>query len=185
MPVKRGERGLGMGGHHAPNRGAEDEWLTPPELIAALGPFDLDPCAPIHRPWPTAERHYTIEDDGLSLPWDGFVWLNPPYGSRETWRWLDRLAEHGNGLALIFARTETAGFFEHVWARADALLFLEGRLFFHHVDGSRAAHNSGAPSVLVAYGPDAAARLADCDLPGAFMASWTLLRSPEGGQNDE
>jgi len=74
--VVRGQRGLGMGGHHAPTRGAKDEWLTPPPIIEALGPFDLDPCAPVVRPWPTAAAHLTIEDDGLTADWppEAFVW---------------------------------------------------------------------------------------------------------------
>jgi hypothetical protein len=56
----------------------KDEWLTPPPLIQALGEFDLDPCAPIKRPWDMAKNHYTIEDDGLEKDWFGRVWLNPP-----------------------------------------------------------------------------------------------------------
>lgn len=129
----------------------KEEWLTPPHLLQRLGPFDLDPCAPENPPWKLAEHTYTIFDDGLKQPWHGRVWLNPPYGSK-TDAWLARLAEHGNGIALIFARTETEMFFERVWSKADALLFLRGRLHFHHVNGQRAAANSGAPSVLVAYG---------------------------------
>ena len=43
----------------------KNEWLTPPHILRRLGPFDLDPCAPINRPWDTAEHHYTIEDDGI------------------------------------------------------------------------------------------------------------------------
>jgi hypothetical protein len=43
-------------------------------------------------------------------------------------------------------------FFSEVWAKADAVLFLRGRLHFHYVDGTRAAANAGAPSVFVAYG---------------------------------
>ena len=82
----------------------KDEWLTPPEIIKALGSFELDPCSPINRPWDTAAKHYTIEDNGLSLPWHGRVWMNPPYGDA-TEMWMQRLAEHGNGIALIFART--------------------------------------------------------------------------------
>ncbi|SDT83842.1 hypothetical protein SAMN04488548_1051, partial [Gordonia westfalica] len=65
------------------------------------------------------------------------MWCNPPYSN--VWRWLDRLANHGTGTALIFARTETAGFQAQVWRRATAVLFLEGRLTFHHRDGSKAA----------------------------------------------
>jgi hypothetical protein len=128
-----------------------DEWLTPPEIIHALGTFSLDPCAPINRPWDTAIKHYTIADDGLKLPWFGRVWLNPPFG-REAIKWLRRLREHGNGIALIPARTETAMFFETVWGVADGVLFIQGRPHFHYVDGRRAPFNSGAPIALIAYG---------------------------------
>lgn len=145
-------RTTGMGGHQSA-RMLKDEWLTPPEIIQTLGPFDLDPCAPINRPWSTATNHYTVLDNGLQQPWEGRVWLNPPYG-REAAEWLHKLGEHGNGIALIFARTETEMFFEHVWTKADALLFFKGRLHFHHVTGERAKANAGAPSVLVAYGID-------------------------------
>ena len=128
-----------------------DEWLTPPEVLSRLGAFDLDPCSPINRPWPTATHHFTIEDDGLSLSWDGRVWCNPPFG-REAVKWMRRMAEHGNGIALIPARTETEMFYETVWGRADAVLFMKGHPHFHRVDGSRASFNSGAPICLVAYG---------------------------------
>jgi hypothetical protein len=159
----------GIGGHHSP-RAITDEWLTPPEVLAALGPFDLDPCAPIVRPWPMAAEHYTIEDNGLSKPWHGRVWLNPPYGPPSVvGPWLARMAEHGRGIALIFARTETEVFFRHVWGSARALLFLRGRLHFHRTDGSRAKNNSGAPSVLIAYGAVDAHQLAACGLAGAFI----------------
>lgn len=128
-----------------------DEWLTPPDIIKALGTFDLDPCAPIVRPWDTAATHYTIHDDGLNQPWQGRVWCNPPFG-REAVKWLRKMADHGNGIALIPARTETEMFYECVWGRADAILFLKGRPHFHYVTGERAAFNSGAPISLVAYG---------------------------------
>lgn len=154
-------------GYIGKSASAHDEWLTPPDVIAALGPFDLDPCSPINRPWPTAAKHYTVADDGLRQPWDGMVWCNPPYANWATW--LHRLAEHGDGIALIFARTETRHFFEAVWERADALLFLRGRLSFHHSDGKRARANSGAPSVFVAYGPEAVRRLASCGLEGRLV----------------
>ena len=138
-----------MGGHHSAKSG-KDEWLTPPELLLTLGTFDLDPCASVSRPWPTASRHYTIRDDGLSQPWEGRVFCNPPYG-RQTGVWLSRCADHGNATALIFARTETSDWQKQVWAKAHSILFLYGRLYFHHADGTRAAANSGAPSALVAY----------------------------------
>ena len=155
-------------GSHQSAKMDKDEWLTPPEILNALGDFDLDPCAPIVRPWDMAAKHYTIDDLGLTRPWFGRVWCNPPYGS-QTGIWLQRLADHGNGIALIFARTETEMFFSQIWKRADALLFIEGRLYFHHVDGSRAAANAGAPSVLVAYGMMNVDALANSGIKGKVI----------------
>lgn len=166
----------GMGGHQSPAM-LKDEWLTPPEILCALGKFDLDPCAPVpeRRPWPMAGRHYTLMDDGLSKPWKGRVWLNPPYG-RQTGEWLARLADHGNGIALVFARTETEMFFNHIWGKADSVLFIRGRLFFHHATGARARHNSGAPSCLVAYGRRNTRALRYSNIPGYLVdMSGTLL----------
>lgn len=166
---------LAIGGHHRPREGLSNDWLTPPEILEALGPFDLDPCASTNQPWPTAKRHITADENGLTANWgDAFVWLNPPYGPH-SWRWLERLAEHPpGGIALIFARTETLGFERQVWRRAEALLFLFGRLHFHNPDGTRAAANSGAPSVLVAYGKEARRRLYQARLAGAFVADWRI-----------
>lgn len=157
-----------MGSHQSAAM-LKDEWLTPPEIIKALGSFTLDPCSPgDRRPWDTAATHYDIHVNGLVKPWEGRVWLNPPYG-RETAKWLDRLADHGDGVALIFARTETDMFFRHVWERADAILFLRGRLHFHHVDGRRAEANAGAPSCLVAYGARNVQALKESGLAGQLV----------------
>lgn len=147
----------------------KDEWLTPPTLIKALGEFDLDPCAPVNRPWPTAANHLTTDDDGLLTPWIGRVWCNPPYGT-QTGEWLRKLAAHGNGIALIFARTETANFFNYIWNRASGVLFLKGRIKFHHASGEVAVYNCGAPSCLVAYGARNAAVLENCSIPGKFVS---------------
>jgi hypothetical protein len=135
----------------------KDEWLTPPGLVKAIGPFDLDPCGPVKRPWETASKTFTCHDGGLSKAWDGFVWLNPPYSTAG--KWFGKLAGHdGGGFALIFARTETSAFHEHVWGKAQALFFFAGRLRFHHVSGEIGAA-APAPSVLVAYGAIAAERI--------------------------
>lgn len=168
---------LGMSGHHSTRMGT-DTWLTPRHVLDALGPFDLDPCsAPDPTLWPTAREHITWPRDGLAEAWHGRVWLNPPYG-REVWLWLDRLALHGCGTALIFARTETAGFVKTVWNGAAAVLFLHGRLRFHRPDGSLedrdggGGNSSGAPSCLVAYGTRDAEMLRGCALPGTFVTDW-------------
>lgn len=150
------------------------EWLTPPEILRALGPFDLDPAAPVVRPWDMAARHYTKLDDGMAQPWEGRVWLNPPYG-RETFHWLARLAAHGSGLALIFARTETQGFHEQIWAKAHAIFFFRGRLRFHRVSGERGG-TANAPSCLVAYSPEDSSRLYRAQKERALTGALINLR---------
>lgn len=152
-------------GSHQSSRSGSGVWLTPLNLVRALGPFDLDPCG--HEGWPTAERMYRPPQDGLNLPWEGRVFLNPPYS--KVWDWLARLADHGDGIALVFARTETRGFIDQVWNRADAVKFLHGRLHFHYPDGRRADMNAGAPSVLVAYGASNAAILRGSGIPGTYL----------------
>lgn len=141
-----------------------DQWLTPPCIITALGEFDLDPCSPIIRPWDTAKHHFNIENDGLLLPWFGRVWLNPPYGSQLP-HWLNRLALHGNGIALTFARTDTKAFFNYVFPFADSILFLRGRIAFLNVDGSQSGR-AGAPSVLISYGEYNSDALHGSGIPG-------------------
>lgn len=158
----------GIGGHHS-YRGSTSEWLTPPQILHDLGPFDLDPAAPINRPWDMAARHYTQREDGLSQQWEGRTWLNPPYGT-ETGSWLERLVDHGDGIALIFARTETDMFHQWVWDHADALYFFRKRLHFHYPDGNRAKENAGGPSVLIAYGQHNVLALQNyCGLPGKLL----------------
>ena len=166
----------GAMGSHQSHRAQTTTWLTPLHIVRALGHFDMDPCA--YPGWETADRLVCLPEDGLAVPWEGRIWLNPPYG-REVWTWLDRLAQHGHGTALIFARTETAGFVEQVWGKATAVRFLHGRLHFHRPDGTRAPANAGAPSVLVAYGPQDAEALARTSVPGTF------LRIRGGEQTDE
>jgi hypothetical protein len=151
-----------------------DEWLTPVGILAVLGHFDLDPCAPENRPWDTAARHYTKADDGLLRPWQGRVWCNPPFG-REAVKWLRKLAAHRNGIALVPARTETRMFYETVWgpAGADAVCFLRGRPHFCYVSGERAKANSGAPIALIAYGGENVTALLNCGL-GVIVHNWRL-----------
>lgn len=161
----------GMTGVHKHGKGGK-VWLTPPEIVRACGPFDLDPCFPWPRPWDTATVHYgpnTGNDrGGLGMPWFGLVWCNPPYDD-QAWVWLRRCADHGDAIALIFARTEVEQFHRQVWEKATALLFLEGRLYFHTPDGERANNNAGAPSVLVAYGQTAKSRLMQSGLTGHYQ----------------
>lgn len=145
-----------------------DVWLTPPNLIKSLGEFDLDPCSPNNLPWHTAKNFYSLDNgqDGLLLDWYGRVWLNPPYSN---WAlFVEKLKHHGNGIALIFARTETRGFFEHIWNDADSILFLKRRVKFVKADLSGGG-SSTAPSVLIAYGANNTLALEASGLEGKLI----------------
>ncbi len=162
--------GRSIGGHQSASAKTHT-WLTPPDILDALGSFDLDPCAcPDPRPWSTAETHWTREDAPLKREWFGRVWLNPPFGPKPlVTAFMKRMAQHRRGIALLFARTETELFFDTVWTQASAVLFLKGRPHFHRADGKRASANSGCPIVLVAYGLTDMDILRDCSLAGRFL----------------
>lgn len=157
-------------GHTRQSSLTTDSWVTPQWLLERVGPFDLDPCAANPQPWPTATRMINEEEDGLLCKWSGFVWCNPPYG-KNLGVWLNRMALHNNGIALVFARTDTMAFHRDVFPFASALLFLRGRLVFSTPEGEPPAFTSGGPSVLIAYGWDARERLSKCRDIGALCVT--------------
>jgi hypothetical protein len=170
-------------------RAITHDWITPRFIIEALGgadSFDLDPCQSPTQPWLCARRGIVRPVDGLAEPWgrEARVWCNPPYNVHAS-LWLAKLARHasggGSGTALVFARTETEMFFDHVWGVADAVLFLEGRLHFHYPDGRRAEANAGGPSCVIAYGKRCAQFLACSGLPGALVGEANVLRKRDPG----
>lgn len=119
------------------------EWYTPRHIldavVSAMGGIDLDPCAEAARSVPAA-RHYTESDDGLGRPWEGRVYMNPPYG-RVIGAWVDKLGDEfdtGNvteAVALVPARTDTAWFAHLPWTMT---AFITGRLSFSE-------HENAAP----------------------------------------
>lgn len=158
----------GIGGHHSA-ASRTNEWITPPEIIQQLGEFDLDPCSPVIRPWPTARIHYTIDDDGLRKEWNGRVWMNPPYSRDLIPNWMKRLSDHGNGIALVFARTDTDWFYNYVFPTADSIFFLKRRIHFCNIAGQRAKDDGGAPSVFIAYGEENSEAIAKAKFIGRHV----------------
>lgn len=115
---------------------ARSDWETPPELYAALNTefrFDLDAAAsPDNAKCP---RFYSEAEDGLTQPWQGSVWCNPPYG-RDVGRWVQRgyeAARDGKAtvVMLLPARTDTRWFHDYIWSyRWVEVRFIRGRLKF-------------------------------------------------------
>jgi hypothetical protein len=158
-------------GSHQRCVGKSQVHLTPKWLIDALGPFDLDPCAADPRPWDCAKVNYTEND--YSSDWRGMVWLNPPFNRYEVGDWVKKLAAHGNGIALLHARTEAA-WFRPIWECASLILFLSKRIKFCREDGTEQPANSGAPPVLAAFGNEARLRLGRSGLAGAYVHGFNL-----------
>lgn len=117
-----------------------DHWYTPKWVFDGLGlTFDLDVSAPDGGlPWIPAKAHYTVADDGLTSPWHGLVWCNPPYSAPTAWcrKW----AQHPDGLILLRADLSTGGPFA-AFSAATSIYVPPKRLQF--VSGS------GAPSGAV------------------------------------
>ena len=145
-----------------------DEWYTPKEIIDALGPFDTDPCAPVHPLWPTARIAYNKNDDGLKQEWYGRVWLNPPYSRPLIERFVEKMAEHNNGIALLYNRCDSKMFQDIIFRKASAMKFLRQRIRFYRPDGTRGG-SPGCGSILIAFGQDNARILKNCSIEGKFV----------------
>ena len=132
--------------------GASDDWYTPQFIFDALAlKFDLDPCSPGSSHWVPARKVITAQEDGLSRDWSGLVWMNPPFGGRNGQvPWLEKFIAHGNGIALVAART-SAGWFHDLAPQCDALLFPKGKTKFVRPDGSIGG-SPGTGVVLLAMG---------------------------------
>lgn len=136
---------------------ATPEWYTPAhiidQVIKVFGEIDLDPCSNAKGAAANVDalNHYTIEDNGLIQPWQGKVYMNPPYGD-EIGPWVNRLVqayqteEIREGIALLPGRTDTA-WFQPLFAYP--ICFVRGRLKF-----SGAENSATFPSVIVYLGID-------------------------------
>lgn len=140
-----------MGYLAAATSSATVEWSTDPAVFAALdrefGPFDIDVCAsPTNAKCP---RYFTTADDGLSQPWTGKVWMNPPYG-RGIHNWMRKAAEAGiRGsivVCLVPARVDAA-WWREATATASLVRIFPGRIRFG------AAGPAPFPSALIVFGP--------------------------------
>lgn len=131
--------------------GATDEWYTPPHVFKALGcSFDMDVSSPgaAVTHWIPATRFIT--QDSLDKDWQGFVWMNAPFGGRNgLFPWLRKFFEHGNGIALVPDRT-SAPWWQEFAAKADAILFTAGKIKMIGVDGKPGGSPADGTSLLAA-----------------------------------
>lgn len=119
---------------HWETNGKSNEWYTPKYIFDALGcMFDLDvahPPAPTHVPCTAF-----LSANSLAVNWNGFVWMNPPFGGRNALEpWLEKFFDHRNGIALTPDRT-SAPWFQEFAPRAGLMLFLP-KVRFLRPDGT-------------------------------------------------
>ena len=116
-----------------------DDHYTPAWLFDAMGlEFDLDVASPPGGvPWIPAKRFYTVHDDGLSQPWSGLVWCNPPFSAVSPWasRWA--VCNDGVFLACVSKAKWTA----RLWAASEAIWIPGDRqIEFAQADGAPNKH---------------------------------------------
>lgn len=160
--------------HQAASSTGNDEWPTPQWLVDTIasefGPFDLDPAATSDNA--KAPACFTAEVDGLAQPWQGVVWLNPPYSQHAggVGRWLAKAqAEVALGhavrvVALVNARVGSVWW--ETYSRQAAFTRMLGRLQW--VPGVH--RESVVASALLVFGKMPPGRhgvtFARCDNPG-------------------
>jgi hypothetical protein len=83
-------------------------------VIACMGGIDLDPASNSREiPNVLAAMHYTAQDNGLVQPWEGRVFLNPPFGPGVE-KWFSKLYQEWSAgrtteaIVLWKSATETA-----------------------------------------------------------------------------
>lgn len=148
-----------------------DTWLTPRFILDKLGKFDMDPCAAAGNPdWVGATISITKRDDGLSYPWGGRVFMNPPFSA--TRAWLRKHARYGRGVSLVPATVESQVWQQEVWPKASAVLFLAGRTRFCNPDGSSTSGRPLRSIALISWGEHDRQALISCGLAGVLVTSW-------------
>ena len=159
-------------------------WATPQPVLDSLcevlgGKFDLDPCASRQtRLRKHARRYLTEDDDGLSQPWHGRVYINPPYGpplSQWTAKAVDEVASGRAELVigLVPARTDTRWWHTSIAGLSDIWL-LRGRLAF-----GAGGHKAPFPSAITAWGAsDELRQRMSAALPGAWFVPASTTMQP-------
>ena len=118
-----------------------NEWYTPPEYIesarAVMGKIDVDPASNDHaQNTIKAQNYYTVNDNGLDAKWNGNVWLNPPYSSKEIKLFIDKLiselADGNTKQAILLTNNSTDTTWWHKAVNvSNAICFTAGRISFY------------------------------------------------------
>jgi hypothetical protein len=138
---------------HVGYNSGENEWYTPPELVeaarATMGSIDFDPAS-------TSQANERVHAavfcdaacDGLTQPWHGNVWLNPPYAQPLISQFASAAAEKfeagefAQACVLVNNATETS-WFQRLLCAAAAICFVRSRVRFLDPQGMPGAPLQG------------------------------------------
>lgn len=122
----------------------------PKELIICNGEFDL-------------------VNPKLSEEWKGRVFIHPPHDRKNLELFLEKMAVHGNGIALLFNRSDSKTFHKHVLKRSHGLFYLQHRFYYLDEKGKKHKENCGGAVLFVAYGQTNSSLLKHCKLEGIYV----------------
>ena len=144
---------------HENSVGMTDEWYTPKYVFDALGcQFDLDVAHPGNGKASWIPASECITEHSLAQQWDGFIWMNPPFGGRNGLRpWLNKFFSHGNGIALVPDRTSAPWWQEYVH-KSSLILFVSKKIKFIDQHGNE-GRSPAQGTVLLAVGNRASVAL--------------------------
>ncbi len=148
-------------------------------ILDALGcMFDFDPAGPGRNIVPWFPVEYIYRSGGLEHEWQGFAWLNLLDGGQILPDWINKFVEHGNGIALVPARTSTR-WWQELAAQADLILFLNRKTSFaNQVGENNGAYATG--TILVAMGAQAVVGLTAASRKGLGVTAIPVADQGKG-----
>ncbi len=129
--------------------GESNEWYTPSYIFESFNTkFDLDVASPEERKFCNVPSSLFITDDSLNKQWNGFVWMNPPFGNQKNkFLWINKFIQHGNGIALMPDRSSTSWW--QLFAKSsDAILFVNKKIKFIRADGTKGESPSNGTTLF-------------------------------------
>lgn len=161
---------------HKAHTGYED-WYTPDHILQSVKnifTIDLDPASSIIANQTVgAKKFYTKEDDGLSKPWSGNVFINPPYTRGVMPGFAEKLLNEYNngniqqGIILVNAVIDTkAG--QLLLNNCDAVCFIAGRLQFKR-NGENTRSSNTLGQMVCYFGDNSRLFINEFDQHGCVM----------------
>jgi hypothetical protein len=145
----------------------------------------MDVAAPKDKTFISVPAKRFIDSDSLNHVWKGFIWMNPPFGGRNSISpWLNKISIHGNGIALTPDRT-SATWWQSAASRSDLILFIHGKVKFIRADGT-IGKSPSTGTTLFAYGSEAVKALLKAEYYTlGVTAKFHAIHSPSNNNTED